>query len=394
MTSMKIDAHIHFTPPELAADLAQFAEREPYWGLLLDPPAGKSIQGWASPERMLADMDAAGIDKVVIVGEYFQQHQSCVARNDQAIELVKRWPDRIVAMGTIQPAAGDAALDEFERCLDHGLSGAGELNPYAQGIDLFDKRFLQLVERCILRDQPLNLHVSEEIGGYYLGKSTTPLRHYYDLACRYPELKLILAHWGGGLLFYEMMPRVRKQLRNVWYDTAASPLLYPTQKIFPAALACIDHQKILYGSDYPLLIYPRKMSEPDLRPLPAAIAKLALAPDVEADIMGRNAARLFRLLPDSVAPAGSGAISKKGELPTGLDLPLSALMPVPAVAEQWPETIPIFEENGIPWEDRPVPSWEPIVQAAVRVGLGPDGQNKLLNRLNEAVVGDKRDEIE
>ena len=394
---MKIDAHIHFTPPELATNLAQFAEREPYWGLLLDPPEGKSIQGWASPDRMLADMDAAGIDKVVIVGEYFQRHASCVARNDQAIELVKRWPDRIVAMATIQPAAGPAALEELERCMDHGLQGVGELNPYAQGIDLFDKRFLQLVERCIERDQPLNLHVSEEIGGYYLGKSTTPLRHYYELACRYPELKLVLAHWGGGLLFYELMPRVRKQLANVWYDTAASPLLYPTKKIFPAALACIDHRKILYGSDYPLLIYPRKMSEPDLRPLPAAIAKLSLAPDVEADIMGLNAARLFRLMPDDdMVETESGALPNGNQPPVGLDLPLSGLMPVPAVAEQWPETVPIFEESGIPWEDRPVPSWEPIVQAAVRVGLGPDGQNRLLSRLNEAangfVEGDKRDE--
>ena len=205
---MRIDAHIHFTPPELKARLAQFAEEEPYWGLLLNPPNGKSIQGWADPERMIADMDAAGIDKVIIVGEYFRQHDACVERNNQAIDLVNRYPGRVLALATLQPAAGDRAIDELKRCLDAGLHGVGELNPYAQGVELLDRRFLRLAEAIVEADVPLNLHVSEEIGGYYLGKSTTPLRDYYALACRFPELKLILAHWGGGLFFYEIMPRV------------------------------------------------------------------------------------------------------------------------------------------------------------------------------------------
>ena len=122
---MRIDAHIHFTPPELKARLAQFAEEEPYWGLLLSPPNGKSIQGWADPERMIADMDAAGIDKVIIVGEYFRQHDACVERNNQAIDLVNRYPGRVLALATLQPAAGDRAIDELKRCLDAGLHGVG-----------------------------------------------------------------------------------------------------------------------------------------------------------------------------------------------------------------------------------------------------------------------------
>ncbi|MCB0036225.1 MAG: amidohydrolase, partial [Anaerolineales bacterium] len=290
---MIIDAHVHFTPPELARDLAALSEREPYWGLLLNPPSGRSIQGYVSAERMMDDMDAAGIAKVVLVGEYFYRHDSCVARNNQAIDLVQKYPERIMAMATIQPTAGLKAAAELERCLANGLIGIGELNPYAQGFRLDAPEFAVLVERCIEANVPLNLHVSEEIGGYYLGKSTTPLRAYYELACRYPELKLILAHWGGGLLFYEMMPRVKKQLANVYYDTAASPLLYPTRKIFTTALNCVDSHKILYGSDYPLLVYPRQMSEPDFRPFLHAIDKLSLDEATYQAVMGQNAERLF-----------------------------------------------------------------------------------------------------
>ena len=380
---MIIDAHIHFTPPELKARLDRFAEEEPYWGLLLNPPNGKSIQGWADPERMIADMDKAGVDKVVIVGEYFRQHDACVQRNNQAIDLVRRYPGRVLALATLQPAAGERAIDELKRCLDAGLHGVGELNPYAQGVDLLDRRFLRLAEAIVEADVPLNLHVSEEIGGYYLGKSTTPLRDYYSLACRFPELKLILAHWGGGLFFYEIMPRVRKQLSRVWYDTAASPLLYPTKRIFQTALTAISHKKILFGSDYPLLIYPSKMTEPDMRPFINAIDKLDLEPDVHADLMGLNAARLFQLNgfgPEDLPPAGSGL----GSIEIASH-PVTGNMAVSMVATEFPETQKLFSEYNIPVDDQPVPDWEPITQAATRQGLGPKKQRALLEQINEIV---------
>ena len=52
---MIIDAHVHFTPPELAASLPAFIAAEPYWGLLMG--GSSSPQGWASAERMIEDMD-------------------------------------------------------------------------------------------------------------------------------------------------------------------------------------------------------------------------------------------------------------------------------------------------------------------------------------------------
>ena len=68
---MRIDAHVHYTPPSLAADLDAFTQQEPFWGLMLAPVSGgKSVQGWATAERMIADMDAAGLEKVVLMGEH------------------------------------------------------------------------------------------------------------------------------------------------------------------------------------------------------------------------------------------------------------------------------------------------------------------------------------
>jgi predicted TIM-barrel fold metal-dependent hydrolase len=381
--TIRIDAHIHYTPPALAADLAQFIEQEPYWGLLLS--GERSIQGWASPEQMLADMDRAGLDRVLIQGEYRQKHEMCVNRNNQALALVKRWPERVMAFATIQPKAGEKALDELARCIDEGLCGLGELNPYAQGYTLGDPDFLRVVEFCVNHNLPLNLHANEEVGPYYPGKSSTPLRHYYELACRYPELKLILAHWGGGLFFYEIMPRVRQELTNVWYDTAASPLLYPTAQIFKLALQAIDHRKILYGSDYPLRLYPRRQAEPDFAPFIAEIDSLGLAEEVYADIMGGNAARLLGLGDfEKIAEEGvsSTVVPKVSEPPS---VAITGFMAVPLVAATWPATQAIFEGYGIPWQDTPVPAWEPILQAAAAHGWGPHDQQRLLEALNAAV---------
>jgi hypothetical protein len=382
---MIIDAHIHFAPPELAARLDQFTRDEPYWGLLMGPG---SPQGWASAERMIEDMDAAGIDKVVVMGQYRRRHEGCVEANDEALALMRRYPDRVVAFAMVQPKAGRAALDELERCVDGGMRGVGELGPYGQGYRLDDPDFLALVEACIERGLPVNLHTNEEVGRYYAGKATTPLRHIYRLAERYPELKLILAHWGGGLLFYEMMPAAQKTLRNVRYDTAASPLLFPTERIFPAALAAVDHRKLLYASDYPLRLYPRRQAEPDFRPFLAEIDALGLVDEVRADILGLNAARALGIL-GGEAPAGEARAAGGGGANAGLSdaaiAQLSADLPVSAVADRWPETRRIFEKHGIAWYDSPVPEWEPVGQAAAARGMGPEAVARMLRELDEAI---------
>lgn len=388
---MRIDAHVHYTPPSMRDDLANMAEQEPYWALLAGADAAThSVQGWATEERMIEDMDQAGIQIAVIQSEYRMKHESCTPRNDQALEIIRRYPGRVIAFACLQPKAGRQALDELERCIDGGMKGVGELNPYGQGHTLDDPDFLNLVEACIQHDLPLNLHVSEEIGHFYLGKSTTPLWHYYQLACRYPELKLILAHWGGGLLFYEMMPEVRRNLRNVWYDTAASPLLYPTARIFKTALDCVSPKKLLFGSDYPLLVYPFRQQEPDMRPFIAEVDGLELAGDVYEDIMGDNAARLLGLVPKDIAaePAPVRRKNRTEEERTKI----TGMMPVSGVAARWVETRTVFERHGIHWKETIVPYWEPIVQAAAARGLSPREQRTLIDELNRAIGGRRGEE--
>ncbi len=364
---MIIDAHVHYTPPALREQLPHMDE--PYWSLLLNSP--QSIQGWISAEKMLSDMDAAGVDKVILVGEYFQQHRNCVVRNNTVLNLINRYPERIAACAIVNPNVGAAALAEVTRCLDAGMIGVGELNFYAQNFTINTPAFRDICQLCAERNLPINLHGSEPVGGYYLGKSTTPLHDYYQLAADFPALKLIYAHWGGGLPFYELMPRTRKTLANVYYDTAASPLLYPTARIFESVLSCIEPHKIIYGSDYPLKIYPRKMQEPDFAMFLAAIRKNVPDENLQAQILGGN---FIQLLERTVTQSADISQRDEGQI--------VGMMAVRTAVSVWPETEEIFGRYNIPTQTT---AWEPIAQAAAVQGLNATRLNELLVELNVVV---------
>lgn len=383
---MIIDAHIHYTPPEMKDNLKEFAENDPYWGLLITPdPIKPTEQGWASVGRMIDDMDRAGIDKVILLSLYRKNAEGCRDANNETIDIVKKYPDRVSGFCVFDPSDPEEAIDEVTRCVDEGLIGVGEMNPYALGLRPDHPGFLKVVEAIIDLEIPMNLHVSEEVGHYYLGKSATPMLQYYELAVRFPELKLILAHWGGGLLFFEIMPEVKRDLQNVYYDMAASPLLYPTDAIFKLALNSTDHRKLLFGSDYPLIILPKKQNGVSFIPFMDEIRNLNLDKNIFDDIMGNNMARLLGWLPadgyskkSNLKPASKFITEIKDS-----SIEITENMSVAAVARMWPETRAVFDQYGINWVDVTVPYWEPIIQAAATRGLGPEKRKKLLLELQE-----------
>jgi len=105
------------------------------------------------------------------------------------------------------------------------------------------------------------------------------------LALAYPGLPVLLAHWGGGLLFYELMPEVAKALTNVYYDTAASPFLY-SKRIYSVGSEIAGAEKILFGSDFPLISPRRYFRE---------LEESGLNREDQEKILGLNVARLLGL---------------------------------------------------------------------------------------------------
>jgi predicted TIM-barrel fold metal-dependent hydrolase len=124
--------------------------------------------------------------------------------------------------------------------------------PDGQGFTLRDHATLEGVMRLAkFHGLVVMVHTSEPVGHEYPGKGEVKPEEVVRLAEEFPDVRMICAHWGGGLLFYELMPEVAKVLSNVYYDSAASSLLYD-DAIYELATR-IAPQKILFGTDYPLI---------------------------------------------------------------------------------------------------------------------------------------------
>ncbi len=279
---MIIDCHSHVFFDEVRVRRAVFQERDPWFGTLYARPGAKL----ATAEDVVAAMGASGVDRTVIMGFCWRDGGLCAAHNDYLIDAVRRYPDRLIGLATVQPLDGIAAAHELERCLQAGLLGCGELGPDGQGFDLTNPAHLgPVAEVLIAADRPLLLHSSEPVGHLYGGKGTVYPAKLLAAAQAFPDLKLICAHWGGGLPFYELMPEVAAALRNVYYDTAASTYLYDSN-IFALGVRLVGAGRILWGTDYPLLGQRRFLER---------VRAVGLDPADEAAILGGNTARLLRL---------------------------------------------------------------------------------------------------
>lgn len=279
---MIIDFHTHIFPSFFRNERNLVFPKEPAFERLYRSPKSRLI----GREKLLKNMDEEGVHKSVIFGfpweneDYFRRH------NDYIIESVQCHPDRFIGFCCFSPLSPKGSM-EAERCLELGLSGVGELALYNSGIFAKDSvSFRDIMEICSQRDVPLLLHTNEPVGHQYPGKNATNLNHIYNFLKGYPLNRIILAHWGAGLFFYALMKKeVREVIRNTWYDTAASPYLY-TPDIYRIAGEIIGHERVLFGSDYPLLSPGRYFQE---------MESANLSVQSIEEITGRNAARLLKI---------------------------------------------------------------------------------------------------
>lgn len=243
-----IDAHVHIFPPELAADRAQFLARDRWFEMLYTNP--KALL--ANAETLVAAMDEAGIERSVVCGFPWADPGLCREHNDYMADAARRYPDRICWLGIAVPNSTSGPA-EADRCFALGAVGIGELNADAQLFDWRETESLAaFVEVCLAFNRPVLLHASEAVGREYPGKGAATPDKILTFLEAFRDLKVVAAHWGGGLPFFELMPEVGAAAANVVYDCAASTYLYQP-KIFRTVLDIVGPERVLFGSDYPVL---------------------------------------------------------------------------------------------------------------------------------------------
>ena len=171
------------------------------------------------------------------------------------------------------------------RCAALGLAGIGEMNADAQGWGLLDDGVQPVVRACVDAGLPWTLHCSEPVGRQYPGRGSSTPDRVMAFAERHPELTLICAHLGGGLPLYAHIPEVRRACERLYFDTAAQPFVYEAS-VYRALVDGVGADRILLGSDHPLLDVPRYH---------AALDEAGITTQARALITGGNAARVLHL---------------------------------------------------------------------------------------------------
>lgn len=285
--AMIIDFHTHIFSPRIKQNRDKYAKSDPCFALLYSSPAARL----ATAEELIDSMDRDGIDISVVLNIGWGKNELCIETNDYILESVARYPHRLVGFGAVPPRLSQSALAEIERCARGGMRGIGEMRLDRQLADLKDAvKIKPLIEKISEHNLIFLTHASEPVGHQYPGKGAITPDRLYPIITGFLDLTIVCAHWGGGLPFYALMPEVKKAMSNVFFDTAASPFLYRPQ-IYQQVVQLVGADKILFGSDYPLMAPSRLLKEIKSLDLPAETERLILSGNAQRLLGIKNAGK-------------------------------------------------------------------------------------------------------
>lgn len=301
---MIIDVHCHIWEKNMAAgDMGEMLRSiNAHYGYR-DPE--NIFDG--SSERILADMDEAGIDKSVLLAldvEFtYRAEMAFTAYNDYVGGLIRKHPDRIIGFAGIDPRRGKAAISELERCVE-GMNFRGVKLWPLTGFYPDDEAFYPFYQRAEQLGAVILCHTGSGPPPTYL-KFNRPV--YLDkVAVDFPGIRIILAHVGHP--WVEEALDVAYKNPNVYVDISAWQMAFSkvplalSQCLAMAKVAHGDVGKILFGSDWPLFteVMSQKEWVETIRSLqhPAPLQLMGLPEITEADkqmILGGNAAKVLGL---------------------------------------------------------------------------------------------------
>jgi len=329
--SVRIDLHCHYANPEVAARVAdrnpgQYDPNVKFANALTRETNAKQMKDRApklsSIEVRLKDMDRMGID-IQAVSPAPQQtyywtdpgegQQLARMVNNRLAEMVSKWPERFVALGSVPLQDASLAVSELEHAVKTlGLRGV-EINPSVNGLDLTDPRLN--LERFFAKAQELDIVIFMHPIGFTHGERL--MNHYFNNVIgnplettvaashlifdgvmeRYPKLKVVLPHAGGYLAHYwARMDHAWKARPDCHTVIKKKPTSYLEKFYFDTITFDRTMLKNLverYGADHVVLgtDYPYDMGME--HPVDFIGGATGISAADKSKIMGGNAARLL-----------------------------------------------------------------------------------------------------
>lgn len=311
-----IDSHVHLYPEELNRAPAAWAAAhgENHWATLCTRTRkdGRAVQGFPSVDDLLRAMDAAGVGRAILQGWYWEKRETCAWQNRFYAECVRAHPDRLSACAALHPGQTSEAQmarlarvrAEVRAAADAGFCGLGELSPHSQGVAADDAVWYEILALAGELGLAVNCHVTELAGAAgrrtYPGKIATPLGDFVHWAQAHPRTRFVLAHWGARLPLDAEWGAAARAAENLFYDTAASPLIYgagadldKSGALWREMVDAVGAGKIVFGSDFPLVLYPKTEAAPSLLSFAEEARASGLTPREWALVARANALRIY-----------------------------------------------------------------------------------------------------
>jgi predicted TIM-barrel fold metal-dependent hydrolase len=243
-----IDFHTHIFSPFVRGQRNALAKKDPFFSFVYADPKARMV----GVEELIAAMEEGRVQQSVVCGSPWQDPELVRRENDYLLESAHKYAPQIIPFINL-PQGEETAIAELERCCAAGARGVGELAPGTYSDRLWPIANMQSLFAAIKeKGLPVLIHVNEPVGHHYPGKGSVGPAAIEALINVLQGIPTILAHWGGGFFFYELMPEIAAMCQEIYYDTAASPFLY-NKKIYKTAIGIIGPYRIVFGSDYPLI---------------------------------------------------------------------------------------------------------------------------------------------
>ena len=244
-----------------------------------------TYQGF-SLEEMLRRMDAADIEMSFLIANKSGQlglPSSSHVPYEVVADAVKNYPDRFKGLAGIDPTEGMMGVRELERAIsDLGFIGA-HFYPHWFEMPPNHARVYPFYAKCVELDVPIQMQVGQSL-------VYTPDRRLRsvgrpitldDVACDFPELKLIGIHIG--IPWTDEMIAMAWKHENVFIGSDAhGPKYWPPQ--FVHYINTYGRHKVIFGTDFPVLDFERTRNE---------IEDLGLREDSLRLFLRDNVARIY-----------------------------------------------------------------------------------------------------
>lgn len=241
---MIIDAHVHVCPDKIAEASAKVFFERNNWSWIYDGTVGTFI-------RLMDENEISkGIMANVVV-----KPDLLAKSNDFTASKVKEFPDRLIGFAFIHPGYKDPP-GEVERCVKiHGFS-AVKINGSLLRFYPEDERMLPVYEKAMELGVTIMTHCGPNVENFQKAPEEIKEKQYAEpkswipVLKRFPDLKLILAHFAGSTHYYDDALEVLRSFPEVYVD-CSMVLATLTPDEATSFVNKIGVDRVVFGTDYP-----------------------------------------------------------------------------------------------------------------------------------------------